>query len=187
MDFQFSKKWFAKFVSIAKIKRKRLCGSKQSYDEVAAAIFIECFEEITKGYYEKDVFNCDESALYIKGLSKYSYTLGETNLPRKNSKKMTVLLGCSMEGEKIPLYFIGKSKNPRCFKNFNLKDNNILYGSNKATWMTASLFKDWLTIINDKMKKRDRKIILLLDNASSHKDPKLSNVKLVFFHPILLQ
>ena len=79
-----------------------------------------------------NIFNCDESALYIKGMGKYSHTFGETNVPQKNPEKMPILLGCSMKGEKLPIFFIGKSKNPRCFKKYDLKKEKILYGANKA-------------------------------------------------------
>ena len=33
------------------------------------------------------------------------------------------------------------------------------------------------------MKSKSRKIILILDNATSHRDPNLSNVKLIFLPP----
>lgn len=63
---------------------------------------------------------------------------------KKNSEKMSILFSCSMKGEKLPLFFVGKSKKPHCFKNIALDKQDFYYGSNKAGWMTTKLFRDWL-------------------------------------------
>ena len=130
-----------------------------------------------------NIFNCDESALYIKGMGKYSHTFGETNVPQKNPEKMPILLGCSMKGEKLPIFFIGKSKNSRCFKKYDLKKEKIPYGANKVAWITSDPFRDWLVIIYNQVKSQRKKIMLILDNATSHKDPNLLKVKLIFLPP----
>ena len=49
--------------------------------------------------------------------------------------------------------------------------------------MTMRIFDDWLVQINTQMKKANRKIILFLDNASSHSHSELSNITLQFFPP----
>jgi len=51
--------------------------------------------------------------------------------------------------------------------------------------MNSSLFLDFVTKLNADMRRQERKILLLLDNASSHpSDVELSNVTLSFLPPI---
>ncbi len=55
------------------------------------------------------------------------------------------------------------------------------YTSNKKTWMTTKIFKDWLINLDLKMKKQKRQILMFLDNRSAHNDvPLMSNVKVLF-------
>ena len=60
----------------------------------------------------------------------------------------------------------------------------IQYTHNKKAWMTAELFKNWLQKLNNKFKRENRKIILFLDNASSHPKIELSHILLKFFPPL---
>ena len=58
----------------------------------------------------------------------------------------------------------------------------IDYYNQKNTWMNSSIFRKIVFKLNDKMKKQNRKILLFLDNCSSHFiNEELSNVKLIYF------
>jgi hypothetical protein len=70
---------------------------------------------------------------------------------------------------------IGKSKNPRCFKNIKLPEMH--YRSSKSSWQTQSLFKEWFfdsfvpaATKNLQDKNLPAKAILSLDNATAHCD-----------------
>ena len=76
---------------------------------------------------------------------------------------------------KLPLVLIGKSVNPRCFKNINKDALPVKYCAQKSAWMNSSIFSDWfINIFVPSVKKylHDKnlpvKAILLLDNAPSH-------------------
>lgn len=86
-----------------------------------------------------------------------------------------------MDGsEKLPLFMIGKSANPRCFK--NVKSIPVEYKSNKKAWMTGELFEDWLLKLDKTYRKQNRKIILFIDNCSAHNSiPLMDNVEVIFF------
>ena len=56
-----------------------------------------------------------------------------------SKERLIVLVTASMAGEKLPLLVIGKSANPRCFK--NVKKLPLPYKSNKKAWMTAAIFE----------------------------------------------
>ena len=52
--------------------------------------------------------------------------------------------------------------------------------------MTTAVFEDWLNQLNETMKKKKRRIILFVDNATSHVvSKKLSNVHVKFLPPHL--
>ena len=49
--------------------------------------------------------------------------------------------------------------------------------------MTSELLIDWLTAVYNNMKKKNRRILLIVDNCSAHPDMQISNIKLVFLPP----
>ncbi|KAH9126751.1 hypothetical protein AeMF1_002829 [Aphanomyces euteiches] len=58
------------------------------------------------------------------------------------------------------------------------------YSSSKKGWMTSTLFREWLERFNSSMAVQDRKVLLLVDNASSHRAiESLSNVEVRFLPP----
>lgn len=59
----------------------------------------------------------------------------------------------------------------------------VTWTSNKKAWMTQALMSDWLHSFDKRLGRQRRKVLLFLDNATSHPDLKLKNVKLIFFPP----
>ena len=115
-----------------------------------------------------------------------TYTISkEDKANGKFSKdRITILLEANMLGEKLKPLVIGRLKKPRCFKNFDIEKLPIYYHWNTKSWMTLTIFQDWLKDLNSIMKAEDRKILLLLDNAPIHpKDFEQSNIGLFFFPP----
>jgi len=49
---------------------------------------------------------------------------------------------------------IGKSRNPRCFK--NVKRLPVDYQANKNAWMTSELWSEWLKKLDNKMRRQKR-------------------------------
>ena len=58
---------------------------------------------------------------------------------KKAKDRLTVLVGASMMGEKLPLV-VGKSKSPQCFKGIRSVPLNSF--PNTKAWMTGDLFED---------------------------------------------
>lgn len=102
-----------------------------------------------------DIFNVDETGLFwqllpnktlaFKGwfadiLHDYLLLSGERCTNGKKSKdRITLLVGANMSGtEKLPLLVIGKSKNPRCFKNATIP---LDYMANTKAWMTGNILR----------------------------------------------
>lgn len=73
---------------------------------------------------------------------------------------------------------------PRCFGKTYDPKTYVDYYSNKSAWMVAAIFEDWLCAFDRKMRRQKRKVILLMDNASSHKiSRQLQNVRVHFLPP----
>ena len=68
----------------------------------------------------------------------------------------------------MALCFIHKYKTPRVMRNINYKNLPVYYFWNKKSWMQVSIFNEILLKLNEKMKQRWRKIVLLLDNTPVH-------------------
>ncbi len=99
----------------------------------------------------------------------------------KKKEKITCLPCCNAaETEKMPLLFIARSKNSRCFNS-----NNICYESSPRAWMNFTIFSSWLKKLDHYVSKTNiRRVALLLDNASAHgrlQDcPDLENIEVIF-------
>jgi hypothetical protein len=60
----------------------------------------------------------------------------------------------------------------------------FFYRNNRKAWMTSIIFNEWLTKFDALMRTRQRHVLLLLDNASSHiSSTKLSNTTVLFLIP----
>ena len=69
-------------------------------------------------------------------------------------------------------------------------------GTHKTTWMEGGIFEAWILQLNNQLKNQNQKVIMILDNASSHvvsfakvgesrgySTLELSNMTLVFLPP----
>jgi len=79
-------------------------------------------------------------------------------------------------GEKEDPIVIGKYAKPHCFN--NLKDierpHGCWYYANPKAWMNTEIMKDVLARLNEKLKRKKRNILLLMDNAPCH-PPSMAN------------
>ncbi|XP_060084566.1 tigger transposable element-derived protein 4-like [Ylistrum balloti] len=84
--------------------------------------------------------------------------------------------------EKLPLFIIGKSAKPRCFKNVHSLPTE--YTANKKAWMTVDIFTKWLHQIDRKFARQHRRIAMVIDNCPAHPQIKdLKATKLIFLPP----
>ncbi|XP_050065520.1 tigger transposable element-derived protein 6-like [Aphis gossypii] len=99
---------------------------------------------------------------------------------KMSKERLTVLVSASMTGKKMKLIIIGKSRNPRCFKNINSDCLPVTYESNSKAWMTAELWSKILLNWDLEFGRKKEKILLLVDNCPAHCAVALRNIKLVF-------
>ena len=85
--------------------------------------------------------------------------------------RVTILVGAAMDGHKFKPLAIGKSLNPRCFKNVDRSTLPVHYYANNSAWMDRDIMKDWfynLFLPEVRQRYGTRQIILTLDNAGFH-------------------
>jgi len=152
-DFKTTVGWLERWKERNNIKFKKQHGEKQDADDWGAERWVtEVLPDIIKDYEPQDIFNADETGLYWRAIP--DGTLSFKNADAAGSKvpkeRVTLLLACNMHGsENLEPLTIGKSKNPRCFK--NVKKLPVPYEANKNAWMTGDIWKEWL-------KKTDRQM-----------------------------
>ena len=82
-------------------------------------------------------------------------------------ERLSIMLCCSATGKKLKPLVIGNAARPRAFKQKSVTPDNlpVTWKHNKKAWMTTAVFEDWLNHLNETMKKKNRRIILFVDNA----------------------
>lgn len=78
---------------------------------------------------------------------------------------------------------IRKSKNRQCFKSVHAGKFVLQWVSKKIASMTTDILRSWRQKFSNKIRKRNRKIMLFLDNATSHSNISMRNVYLIFLPP----
>jgi len=161
------------------ISLKAISGEAFTVDEDIVKEWQENFmtEFNNAGWLPEQIYNADESALVYKNLD--SRTLIAPFEQRAsgfiNSKEKITIMPCvnATGTHKLNLMVIGKSKNPRAFKDWQ---NPLWYRSSKNAWQTSILFKEWFHeafVPSVKLflteKNLPGKALLILDNATCHK------------------
>lgn len=178
------------FLSRNNITFKALSGESAQIDCQAAADWKSKVEDLLKNYAPKDRFNCDETGLFYRQIPRKSFV--RKGNPSKGCKlakqRISVLFCCSSTGEKLKPLVIGNAMRPRIFKKegVTVETLPVIWKSNKKAWMTSEIFEEWLATVNTQMRKAKRKIVIVMDNATSHTcSRKLSNVAVEFLPPNL--
>lgn len=73
-----------------------------------------------------------------------------------------------MNGEKEKLLVIGKSAEPRAFKNVNFNDIPVTWKWNNKGSMTGEIMCDWLHDFDRRLGVQKQKILLFSDNMCPH-------------------
>ncbi|GBO22848.1 Tigger transposable element-derived protein 4 [Araneus ventricosus] len=175
-------KWFRS----ARAKNIPICGEEKSVNPNEVTDWIGKLKSLLKGYDDRDIFNADETGLFYRVLPDKTLCFKDEKCSsgKISKERLTILLCCNMLGDFETPVVIGKAKKPRCFKNIDVRKLSVSWKSNKKAWMTTEIMRDWIVELDNKMKKQKRKIILFMDNATSHPDDlKLKNINLVFLPP----
>ncbi|UYV72632.1 hypothetical protein LAZ67_10000112 [Cordylochernes scorpioides] len=188
-NFAYSSGWLQRFKGRFHISQRRLCVEGAS---ISPAIIDEHLTNLNSilansGYDPANICNADETGLFFQIIPDRTLAHKDENCRgvKRMKQRITVLLCCKSTGtDKRRLLIIGKSTKPQCFRNFS-PHFYCTYTSNSKAWMTSSIFQEWLLQFNKQLVSEGRRILLLLDNATSHCVPNdgLSNIKIHFLQP----
>lgn len=184
-DFAASSGWLQRFRSRHEISCHVASGESACVDRESCEKWLERVQPVLAKYEERDVYNVDETGVFFKLLPERSLSLnGEKCHGGKRSKdRVTALVATNMDGsDKRKLTVIGKSQRPRCFKDMHRMP--VEYRANTKAWLTTQLFEQWLIEFDKDMQKQGRRVLLVLDNCSSHMvSTPLRVVNLLFLPP----
>lgn len=179
-----SMSWIQRWKGRHGIVSKKICGESASVTENAVFDWYKStLPSIMQRFSPENVFNSDETGLFWKlsPENTLAFKAEKCHGGKCAKDRVTVVVGASMMGEKLPLLIIGKSENPRAFRN---KHVPLDYMSNRKAWMTSALFETYIRKIDRRMESAGRRIAMIIDNCPSHfliKD--LKAVTLIFLPP----
>jgi len=182
-NFKASNGWLNKFCHRNNIVFRAICGESASVNENDVSDWTSKIADIIGNYEPRNIYNADETGLFFRAIPNKSLVVKNSScIGVKHAKERITLLFCvNAAGEKERPLIINKSLRPRCFANKNMGTIGVDWYANKNAWMTLTIFQDWLDKFNEKMRKENRKVLLIIDNATCHKpNCEKSNVKLLF-------
>ena len=187
--FVASRGWFNRFKHRNNLHNIQITGEAASGDAKAAAEFPAILKTIIeRGNYRPElVFNVDETGLFWKRMPKRTFlSCEEKRAPGFKAAKdrLTLLLGGNANGDfKLKPLLVYHSKNPRAMKRISKETLPVIWESNKKSWITMNIFKNWFvehfcpTVKRYCERKNLKpKVLLLMDNAPSH-PTNLSNIE----------
>ena len=178
-NFKASNGWLESFRRRHNISFRTLSGESAGMDFQIVQNWKNNLCNILHGYQLTDIWNLDETGLFWRGIPTKSLVVkGDQCKGGKLSKeRLTICLLVSSIGEKFKPLVIGRSHMSRAFN--KVLPSGVIWKSNQKSWMSGALFHGYILQFNLKMGRQQRKVILLLDNATCHFEVKLSNVKLL--------
>lgn len=187
---QFSHKWCINFLSKLNISQssllKNLYKPIKIWDLATERVAFKKF--LGNNFKLNDIFYLDEFNLFYKLPLDYHYT-SNSNVTFDNKNSITILLTANADGsEKLEPFIIAHYDNMISFQGKPLlkitSKYQIAYKSNKHATLTASLFVDWLSILDKRLSLVGRHIVLILDDCSAH---RVANIKLDFIQLVFVR
>ena len=122
-NFEASDGWQDRWKKRFNVSFKTVSAESNAYtDEMVAPWEQTTLPTILSKYDLNQIYNADEFGLFYRNqLYKSLHLKNENCVGGKHSKlRLTGLAAANAVGEKLPLFVIGKSKKPRCFKHIAL-------------------------------------------------------------------
>lgn len=139
-----------------------------------------------KDYALCDIFNAHEFGLQFTMAPDTTIAREQLKARKRDRNKFTCLACCNADGsQRLPLRFVGRLQKPRSFEGQTASQLGFDYCFNAKSWMTSTIFYEWLEQFNQEIAKQaGRKACLLVDKCSAHGKvetlPNLSCVSVVY-------
>lgn len=190
----FSDGWLTKVFKRIGVKSRHMYGEESSVD-LASENIVEQLKKIEQilvdgGFKREDILNFDETGLYYEQQPTRTICKSPIGGTKKSKNRFTVGLLTNADGNyKGHPIVIGRRKTPRgantnrrLYSKTGLGNATYVeYHYNASAWMTADIFYSYIRRVNASFAYADRKVAILVDNASVHKiKEKLSHITLIF-------
>jgi hypothetical protein len=175
--------WLRHFMTRHGIKCRRAHGEISSVDIPSARAAAETLRATLAAYRPEDVYNMDEAAFFYRALRRRSLCVNYAPALKQTKERVTIVVAANASGShKLPIMVIGKAAKPRWLGE---KPAEVDYCGTAKGWMTVVAFRSWLKSFDKQMAAADRHVVLLVDNATSHKPPEepLEHVRVVMLPP----
>ncbi|QRW11097.1 tigger transposable element-derived protein 6 [Ceratobasidium sp. AG-Ba] len=166
---KFSDGWLSKFKQRWGLKHYVFHGEAASAPVHTLDEHRRTLHQLLARYGPADRINVDETALPYRQSPTGGLASHALSGLKVDKTRLTYVVGTSQTGEKLKPLVLGRAKRPRCFKNGAPESYGYYYRYNKKAWMTSEIWREYLSNLNADMQVQDRHILLLCDNASSHK------------------
>lgn len=149
----WSKGWLQRFQQLYGIRKTRRYGEAGStpagYNEE-----IRIIQQSLANFRPNDIYNCDETGLFFKSVPEVSLTTCQLPGHKANKDRVTAMHTVSASGQVLKIWYIGTSKQPRCFRNVNIESFNFVYRNNKKAWMNTDIMIEYLKWFDMEMSGR---------------------------------
>lgn len=177
-NFKASNGWLQSFKLRHNIKQLVVSGEAGDVREETVQAWRERLPTLVQRYASQDIWNEDETACFLWALPERTLADAKTECKGRKKAKQHITSASIVNaagGKEIPIV-IGKAASPRCFKGMRDKRNplGVPYYSNRKAWMNSEIMLDVLSKVNQQLVREKRKVILFLDNVSSH-SPELAD------------
>jgi hypothetical protein len=185
--FKGSNGWVDNFKKRHNLRQYTMHGEASSAPLEDLDTMREKLRETIKNFSPENVFNCDETGLFWKMKPSRTISNGPVSGTKQSKERVTVLLTCNSTGsEKLCPLFIHKYENPRALRNINKKTLPVDYYWNNKSWMQVSIWNEYLKKLDTRMRRQNRNILLLIDNAPTHalyETTRLTNITIEHLPP----
>lgn len=164
---QFSIGWLDKFKKRYNLRRLVRHGEAASVPP-EAAIEMRAIQTLCGEYSEDDIYNMDETGLFWRQSPSGGLSSAQRPGMKRDKNRISIVCCTNYTGtRKMPLWLIGKAKNPRALRGINVRALGCEWRWNKKAWMMTILMSEWLYAFYQWIGPH-REVILLMDNLSSH-------------------
>ena len=163
----FSTGWLEKFKKRHNIKQRSQHGEASSVPE-GAEEEMRSIQTLCGEYKEEDIYNMDETGLFWRQAPSSGLASEPRSGIRKDKSRISVVCCVNFTGsQRLPLWLLGKAKQPRPLKNVNLEAMGCVWRANTKGWMTTAVMIEWLRAFYSSIPP-DRSVLLLMDNLKAH-------------------
>jgi hypothetical protein len=149
-----------------------LSGESEGVETEAAEDRTAKLHYVTNEYAPSNQFNADEVELLNRHMPRKSLIQKREKCKamKLSMERLSVFWYCSATNEKLKPLVIINAAYPLEFQEQETDDKYLPFDwcSNKKWWMIQTIFEEWLEDLNCMAKKQNWKILLLVDNATSH-------------------